>query len=63
MNKIETIHMYVCMQNTYTHREIYLFISIKGHKELGMEIQCDLVTGLSNHMSPAGMHEAFSFPT
>jgi hypothetical protein len=62
MNKIEAIHMYVCMQNTYTQRDIP-FISIKGHKELGMEIQCHLVTGLSNQLSPAGMHEAFSFPT
>jgi hypothetical protein len=26
------------------------FISIKGHKELGMEAWCDQVTGLSNQL-------------
>lgn len=30
------------------------FISIKGHEELGMEIQCHLVTGLSNQLLSAG---------
>lgn len=39
------------------------FISAKGHKELGMEIHRDLVTALSNQLLPAGMHQAFSFPT
>ena len=59
MNKIEAIDM---QREREREREMP-FISIKGHKELGMEIQCHLVTGLSNQLLPAGMHEAFSFPT
>lgn len=39
------------------------FSSIREHKELGMEKQCDQVIGLLNRQSPAGMHLAFSFPT
>lgn len=38
-------------------------ISTMEHEELGMEIQCHLVTGLSNQLLPAGMHVAFSFLT
>ena len=60
MNKIEAIHVHVHRER---ERERMPFISIKGHKELGMVIQCHLVTGLSNQLLPAGMHEAFSFPT
>lgn len=57
MNKIEATDM-------QRERERAMpFISIKGHEVLGMEIQCHLVTGLSNQLLPAGMHEAFSFPT
>ena len=39
-----------------------LFISNVGHKERGMEILYDQVTGLSAPLLPASKHAAFSSP-